>query len=133
MVPKDGISTNGTIESKGQNLMDFKRALEILNEYGFETVDRGKYYIPICWNNVIVLWVEKCFNLHELIIKIRDVSAFKKAKPNNLNNFDPSLIGAFRIEQINEDYLREQCEKVLTKAKKWFEQDQINMARRDFV
>lgn len=113
--------------------MDYKRAIEILNEYGFTTVDRGKYYIPICWNNVIVLWIEKVFNLHELILKIRDVSAFKKANPNNLNNFDPSLIGSFRIDKTEEKYLREQCEKNLAKAKKWYEQDQINMARKDFL
>ena len=135
MVPKDGISTNGTIESKGQNLMNFKRTLEILNEYGFETVDIAKWYVPVCWNNVICFWIDAAIDItsSKPIRTIHHVSAFKKAKKRSLNNFDPSLIGSFRIEQINEDYLREQCEKVLTKVKKWFEQDQINMARRDFV
>jgi hypothetical protein len=115
--------------------MDFKRALEILNEYGFELVDICKWYAPICWNNAICFWIDSAIDITSSapIRTIHHVSAFKKAKQRNLNNFDPSLIGSFNIEQTNENYLREQCEKVLAKAKKWFEQDQINMARRDFV
>ncbi len=115
--------------------MDFKSAIEILNEYGFELVDVCKWYVPVCWNNVICFWIDSAIDITSSKPKrtIHHVSAFKKAKKRNLNNFDPSLIGAFQIEQTNDKYLREQCEKVLAKAKIWFEQDQINMARRDFV
>lgn len=115
--------------------MDFEKALEILKEYGFETVDIAKWYVPVCWNNVICFWIVVTMDITSSTPHrtIHHVSAFKKAKKRNLNNFDPSLIGSFQIEQTNEKYLREQCEKVLAKAKKWFEQDQINMARRDFV
>lgn len=115
--------------------MEYNRAVEILNEYGFEIVNVGRWYGPVCWNNAICFWIDSAIDItRSLPVRtIHHVSAFKKAKKGNLNNFDPSLIGSFRIDKTEEKYLREQCEKVLTKAKKWYEQDQINMARRDFV
>ena len=116
-------------------LMEYNRAVEILNEYGFEIVKVGRWYFPVCWNNAICFWIDVTININanKAIRTIHHVSAFKKAKQRNLNNFDPSLLGSFRIDKTEEKYLREQCEKVLAKAKKWYEQDQINMARRDFV
>lgn len=115
--------------------MDYEKALEILKEYGFEPVDVAKWYVPVCWNNVICFWIVVTMDINSSTPHrtIHHVSAFKKAKQRNLKNYDPSLLGDFQIEQTNEKYLREQCEKVLAKAKKWYEQDQINLARRDFV
>ena len=112
--------------------MEYSKALDILKkDYNFVIYTTGHHYYAVCWDNAIVMCYEVS-SVIENIHKIRHISAFKKKTYKNLVNYDYSLEGSFTIEEVDEDFLRAECDKILVKVKKWQSQDLINKANQDF-
>lgn len=112
--------------------MEHSRALEILkNDYNFTVINTGHTYNAVCWDNAIIMWYEVS-SVIDNIHKIRHISAFKKKTYKNMVKYDFSLVGSFIIEEVDEDFLRAECNKILEKVKKWQNQDLINKANQDF-